>query len=75
MLSDAREDSVSGTFGALPFLVGTLLTSFLALLICLPFSLAISILIFEYFKKGLVSSFLKNVTELLAGIPSIIQGF
>lgn len=68
-------DPVSGTFGALPFLVGTLLTSFLALLISLPFSLAISIFIGEYFKKGTLSSLLKNVTELLAGIPSIIYGF
>lgn len=68
-------DPVSATFGVLPFLVGTLLTSFLALLICLPFSLAISIFIGEYFKKGALSSFLKTVTELLAGIPSIIYGF
>ena len=68
-------DPVSGNFGALTFLVGTLLTSFLALLISLPFSLAISIFIGEYFKKGVLSSLLKNVTELLAGIPSIIYGF
>lgn len=68
-------DPVSKTFGALPFLLGTLMTSFLALLICLPFSLAISIFIGEYFKEGSLSSFLKNVTELLAGIPSIIYGF
>ena len=68
-------DPVSGTFGALPFLLGTLLTSFLALLISLPFSLAISICIAEFFREGLFSSFLKNVTDLLAGIPSIIYGF
>jgi phosphate transport system permease protein len=55
--------------------VGTLLTSFLALLISLPFSLAIAICIGEYFREGLLSSFLKNVTDLLAGIPSIIYGF
>lgn len=66
---------VSNEFGALPFLVGTLLTSFLSLLICLPFSLAISILLGEYFREGLFSSLLKNVTELLAGIPSVIYGF
>lgn len=66
---------VSNEFGALPFLVGTLLTSFLSLLICLPFSLAISIFLGEYFREGLFSSVLKNVTELLAGIPSIIYGF
>jgi len=68
-------DPVSSRFGALVFLVGTLLTSFLALLICLPFSLAISIFIGEYFREGILSSFLKHVTELLAGIPSVIYGF
>jgi phosphate transport system permease protein len=68
-------DPVSGTFGALPFLAGTLFTSFLALLISLPFSLAIAIFIGEYFREGPLSSILKNVTELLAGIPSIIYGF
>ncbi|MGD2124644.1 MAG: phosphate ABC transporter permease subunit PstC [Desulfobacteraceae bacterium] len=68
-------DPVARTFGALPFLVGTLLTSFLALLISLPFSLAVSIFIGEYFREGALSSFLRNVTDLLAGIPSIIYGF
>jgi len=68
-------DPVSRQFGALPFLVGTLLTSFLSLLICLPFSLSISIFLGEYFTEGALSSFLKNVTELLAGIPSVIYGF
>jgi phosphate transport system permease protein len=66
---------VSQEFGALPFLVGTILTSFLSLLICLPFSLAISIFLGEYFREGPLSSFLKNVTELLAGIPSVVYGF
>jgi phosphate transport system permease protein len=37
--------------------------------------MAISIFIGEYFKDGPLSSFLKNTTELLAGIPSIIYGF
>jgi phosphate transport system permease protein len=68
-------DPVSREFGALPFLVGTLLTSFLSLLICLPFSLAISIFLGEYFREGPLASFLKNVTDLLAGIPSVIYGF
>lgn len=74
-LFNTKWDPVTAKFGAMPFLVGTLLTSFLALLICLPFSLAVSIFIGEYFKEGALSGFLKNVTELLAGIPSIIYGF
>lgn len=68
-------DPVSKTFGVLPFLVGTLATSFLALLISLPFSLSIAVFIGEYAREGVLSATLKQVTELLAGIPSIIYGF
>ncbi len=68
-------DPVSGVFGSLPFLVGTLLTSFLALLISVPFSLAISIFLEEYFRGGILSTILKSAVELLAGIPSVIYGF
>ena len=74
-LFNAGWDPVSSTFGALPFLAGTLLTSFLALLIAAPFSLAVSILIGEYFKDGPLHLLVRNMTELLAGIPSIIYGF
>jgi len=62
-------------FGALPFVSGTLLTSLLALLISLPFSLAIAVFLGEYFTSGIVSDVLKTTNELLAGIPSIIYGF
>ena len=66
---------VSQKFGALPFIVGTLLTSFLALIISTPFSLALSIYLGEYATKGVVSTVLQNAIELLAGIPSVIYGF
>ncbi len=66
---------VSGDFGAFPFLIGTLLTSFLALAISIPFSFSISILLGEYQKKGGFASFLNTTVELLSGIPSIIYGF
>lgn len=68
-------DPVFNKFGALPFLVGTILTSFLALLISIPFSISVSILLGEYFREGRISSLLKSLIELLAGIPSIIYGF
>ncbi|MDD3845896.1 MAG: phosphate ABC transporter permease subunit PstC [Syntrophorhabdaceae bacterium] len=67
-------DATTETFGALPFLAGTLLTSFLALLISVPFSIAISILLGEYFKAGALSTFLRSAVEVLAGIPSVIYG-
>jgi phosphate transport system permease protein len=68
-------DPVTRVFGALPFLVGTLLTSFIALMISIPFSLSIAIFLGEYSTKGTVSSLLKSSIELLAGIPSIVYGF
>lgn len=61
-------------YGSLAFFVGTLITSFLALIISLPFSLMISIFLGEYFKEGKTSGILKSMVELLAGIPSIIYG-
>jgi phosphate transport system permease protein len=68
-------DPVSSEFGALPFLVGTILTSFLALAISLPFSVAIAIFLGEYSREGAVSAFLRSAIDLLAGIPSVIYGF
>ncbi len=62
-------------FGAMPFIVGTLLTSALALLISLPFSLAISIYIGFYLKEGKQKTFIETIMDVLAGIPSVIYGF
>jgi len=63
------------TFGALPFVIGTISTSFLALLISIPFSFASAIYLSLYLKNGWLSGLLKFSVELLAGIPSIIYGF
>lgn len=68
-------DPVSDQYGALPFLVGTLLTSFLALVISTPFSIAVAVFLGEYYKKGIVAEIFKNIIDLLAGIPSVIYGF
>ena len=68
-------DPVNNIYGAFPFLLGTLLTSFLALIISIPFSFAIAIYLGEYNPKGWLSNFLKNVVELIAAVPSVIYGF
>ncbi|MHB8206818.1 phosphate ABC transporter permease subunit PstC [Mucilaginibacter sp.] len=68
-------DPVSNVYGAYPFLVGTLLTSFIALIISVPFSYAIAIYLGEYNPKGWLSDLLKNAIELIAAVPSIIYGF
>jgi len=66
---------VSNEYGALPFLLGTLLTSFLALIISIPFSYAIAIYLGEYKTKGWLPGILKNIVELVAAVPSVIYGF
>lgn len=61
-------------YGALPFITGTLLTTLLALLFCIPFSLPVALFVGEYFKGTRVAAVLSTVVDLLAGIPSIIYG-
>ena len=61
-------------YGALPFVVGTISTSLLALILCLPLAFATSLFIAEYFKGTPVSSVLSTLVDLLAGIPSIVYG-
>ena len=68
-------DPVNNIYGAYPFLIGTLLTSFTALIISIPFSYAVSIYLGEYNAKGWLSELLKNTIELIAAVPSIIYGF
>ncbi|MBQ2878458.1 MAG: phosphate ABC transporter permease subunit PstC [Bacteroidaceae bacterium] len=61
-------------YGALPFITGTLMTTLLALLFCIPFSLPVALFVGEYFKGTRMAAVLSTVTDLLAGIPSIIYG-
>jgi phosphate transport system permease protein len=66
---------VTDEYGALPFLIGTLATSLLALVISTPFAISTAIFLGEYYPKGIVSNIFKNIVELLASIPSVIYGF
>ena len=66
-------DPVSGEFGALPFVWGTLYSSVLALALATPVALGIAIFISELSPRWLREP-LTFVTELLAAIPSIVYG-
>jgi phosphate transport system permease protein len=66
-------DPVSGEFGALPFIWGTLYSSILAMLISTPIALGIAIFLSELSPRGLRTP-LAFLTELLAAIPSIVYG-
>jgi phosphate transport system permease protein len=67
------DPAVSKVFGILPLILGTLVTSAIALLIGVPVSLGVGLALSEYMPKkfGLTFSFL---IELLAAIPSVIYG-
>ncbi|HVZ55981.1 MAG TPA: phosphate ABC transporter permease subunit PstC [Chitinophagaceae bacterium] len=68
-------DPVQDLYGAYPFLLGTLLTSFMALVISIPFSIGVAIFLGEYHPTGWFAAFLKNLVELIAAVPSVIYGF
>jgi phosphate transport system permease protein len=61
-------------YGALPFIAGTLITSILALLICLPLAFSTSLFVAEYFRGTRTAKILSSMVDLLAGIPSIVYG-
>jgi phosphate transport system permease protein len=61
-------------YGILPLLSGTLLTSFIAILVALPIGLAIAIYLSEYAPKKL-RNYIKPSLELLAAVPTVVYGF
>ena len=66
-------DPVHETFGALPFIYGTVVSSLLALVIAVPISLGIAIYLAEL-SPGWVRRPLGFIVELLAAIPSVVYG-
>lgn len=61
-------------YSALPFIAGTLITSLLSLLICIPLAFSTSLFIAEYFKGTRIAGIISSMVDLLAGIPSIVYG-
>lgn len=61
-------------FGILPLLSGTLLTSFIAIIVALPIGLSISIYLSEYAPKSFRKT-IKPLLELLAAVPTVVYGF
>jgi phosphate transport system permease protein len=66
-------DPVAGTFGALPFIFGTVVTSVLALLIAVPLGVGAAIFLSELAPPK-ISDALTFCIELLAAVPSVIFG-
>jgi phosphate transport system permease protein len=71
-----RVDQVggSGAFGAVPLFAGTLLITFIAMLLAVPVGLMIAIYLSQYASVSL-RGFAKPMLEVLAGIPTVVYGF
>ncbi|TDR23543.1 phosphate ABC transporter permease subunit PstC [Marinicella litoralis] len=71
-----RADQVgsSAAFGAVPLFIGTMLISFIALLVSVPLGLMSAIYLSEYASHS-VRSVAKPILEILAGIPTVVYGF
>ena len=65
----------SEEYGAMPFIAGTVITSILALIICIPMAFSTSLFIAEYYNGTRTAGILRSLVDLLAGIPSIVYGF
>lgn len=60
-------------YGILSFIAGSLLVTFLALLVAVPVGLGVGIYLAELSSGG-VSAAIRPAVELLAGIPSVVYG-
>jgi phosphate transport system permease protein len=60
-------------FGALPYIIGTLVSSAIAMTIAVPISIGIAIFVNELV-PGKIGTVLSFIVELLAAVPSIVYG-
>ena len=73
LLMSSSWSPLRGDFGLLPFLMGTLWVTFIALALAVPVSLLTAVYLSEYAPR-LVREFTKPIIDLLAGLPSVIYG-
>ncbi|PYX54442.1 MAG: phosphate ABC transporter permease subunit PstC [Acidobacteria bacterium] len=71
-LTGTNWDAATG-FGALPYILGTLVTALIAIMIGVPISLGIAIFLAEM-APDVIRVVVSNIVELLAAVPSIIYG-
>lgn len=72
-LAGSNWDAVQGSFGALPYIWGSIVSSILALVIATPLSVGTALFITEIAPKK-IGGAIASLVELLAAIPSVIYG-
>ncbi len=72
-LASTKWDPVAESFGALPFIFGTLVSSLIALLIAVPLGVATALFLTELAPQSLRQPIVMAI-EMLAAVPSVIFG-
>ncbi len=70
----ADQIAAEGAFGWIPVIVGTLVITFVAIVIAVPVGLLSAIYLNEFAPK-VVRSVCKPILEILAGVPTVVYGF
>ncbi|MBI1854959.1 MAG: phosphate ABC transporter permease subunit PstC [Chloroflexi bacterium] len=73
LITSDWDPALNETFGALPFILGTLITSFIALLAAIPLGIGTAIFLAELAPDWLREP-LGFLVELLAAVPSVVYG-
>jgi phosphate transport system permease protein len=73
-LTDSKWVPNRDIFGVAPFLIGTAVSSLIALVFALPLGLAIAIFLSEDFLPLPIRQFVRFTVEMLAAIPSVVYG-
>ncbi len=73
LISSSQWRPMKGEFGFLPFIVGTLWVTFIAILLAFPISLLTAIFLTEY-AKPIVKKCVFPALDILAALPSVIYG-
>jgi phosphate transport system permease protein len=70
----ADQAGSSGSFGAVPVFLGTIMITFIAMLVAAPVGLMSAIYLSEYASKR-ARTIIKPFLEILAGIPTVVYGY
>lgn len=74
LITSAKWQPNRERFGILPFLIGTITSSGIAILLALPLGLAVAIFLSEDFLAPPLRQTIRFVVEMLAAIPSVVYG-
>ena len=72
-ITDATWEPSKGSYGILPFIYGTVVTSVIALILAIPMSLGVALFLTEYAPKWMRRP-IEWAVDLLAAVPSVIYG-